>query len=135
MTEKIHWDKSISVYDNRLDDQHKFLINLFNLLIENDFTDDQDYLLNLVDELLNYVETHLRDEEEVMKKIKFPDIDIHTQLHHSFERCLKNLKSQAVEGKMTLKGVEMSKVMEDWFYNHIKTKDQEYVKYLKNMKG
>lgn len=130
---KIEWDESISVNNKKMDDQHKVLIDIFNKLLDYDQSQDKKYLSDILDELESYVETHLKDEEELMQQIKYPDFEFHCELHKSFTKAIKRLKFQVKEGDLSTIGKETAQILEEWFLKHIKTEDQEYGKYIKQL--
>jgi hemerythrin len=130
---KIEWDESISVNNKKMDNQHKVLIDIFNNLLAYDQSHDPKYISEILEELESYIEIHLKEEEELMHQIHYPEYDFHCELHNSFTKAIKRLKFQVKEGNLSAIGKETAQILEDWFLNHIKTEDQQYGKFIKQL--
>lgn len=128
MTDIIAWERSLSVGDDNLDNQHKWLIQILNKLATNDFPDDLKFLDHVLSELEDYAQTHFRDEERLMIKTDFKDIKNHVDLHIKFEKRLIELREKYIDHKDFDHATEMAKTLKDWFIEHIKIKDKEYAK-------
>lgn len=127
---KIEWDKSISVNNKKMDEQHKHLFDIFNNLLDQDNLSDSTYIPKIISDLDEYMETHLSEEEELMQRIKYPEYEFHCGLHKSFKRALDRLKFQVKNGKLSKAGLDSVKLLENWLLTHIKTDDQEYGKFI-----
>lgn len=67
------WDKSYSVHNNKIDQQHK---KLFELAAKVEYILDKpvykDKIKILLTEFFNYMRYHFNDEEKYMLTIKYP---------------------------------------------------------------
>ncbi len=93
----VDWDESLSVGDAHIDAQHKYMIQLAGTLakaLENGQA-------NLVaHEALNaldaYTKQHFKDEEELMQRLGYVDLDLHRKKHASLLMDVQNLKGQMI---------------------------------------
>lgn len=123
----IAWDQRFSVGNDELDHQHKQLFHLINILEES--TDDSTKLLeNTLMQLVDYLETHFKAEENYMKEIQYPNLEKHHQEHAEFVMTtLKFVKSFQKNGKV-IKGDVIS-YLKDWLLTHILHSDVKFAKY------
>lgn len=72
------WDKTFSVHNAKIDEQHKKLFELAGkveyLIDKPVYKDDVKALLA---EFFNYMKDHFYEEERYMELIKYPDIETH----------------------------------------------------------
>ncbi|MBI9088872.1 MAG: hemerythrin family protein [Desulfobacterium sp.] len=127
---RIGWVDSFSVHDEKIDDQHKKWIELYNRvhaqMMGIEPTDD--YLgigEAALAEMIEYTKYHFSSEEDFMKMIDFPGYEEHREIHQAFVRKLEAISSQMQEGTHVLNS-EILKVIEDWFIDHIQKEDQNY---------
>lgn len=130
--EKVFWKKEYSVGSDYLDRQHQNL-----LLIVNDFNrsinknEGTKAAYSILNRLVQYVETHFRDEELLMKSARFPldELNAHIKEHEElteniFALC-ENWTSQKEESLP-----KISKFLVDWLMVHIMSTDMKYSKYI-----
>ncbi|EDP5905261.1 bacteriohemerythrin [Campylobacter jejuni] len=92
------WDKTFSVHNAKIDEQHK---KLFELAGKVEYLIDKlvykDEIKNLLAEFFNYMKDHFYEEERYMELIKYPDIETHKKIHkhiiQSMIELIKNIKS------------------------------------------
>jgi hemerythrin-like metal-binding protein len=122
----IEWDDSYSVNVAEIDRQHRHLIALYNKLHEAMSRGKGNDVLELVfDELVEYTETHFKDEESYFHAIDYPDTQRHIMEHHAFVNRLAELQDKYHSGKAFL-SVETLAFIRDWLNRHIKGTDKQY---------
>jgi hemerythrin len=114
------------VGDELLDAQHKMILSYMAkiracFLIEKN---DKD-LLTLMDRLETFCKLHLWDEERVMEKMDFPEIEDHKVQHALFLTHLGNFTGRYQELNTTKKIDELN-FLKAWFLEHIEVSDREY---------
>ena len=129
--EKILWTNEFSVNNKLLDNQHRQIINMINTLIEkNDillpFSEEMHELLT---SMTDYFRTHFQDEENFMKKIKFPALEEHQLLHISYIDKMVDFNFAKLSAKDNLAN-EMMEYLIYWLKNHILIEDQKYKDFL-----
>lgn len=114
-----------------MDSEHLELVEMINhiahLLREGKKEEAEEFFVN---ELSTYVETHLKDEEEFMESIGYPELEAHKKVHEIFRREIYRLLPEIQKGdyKAFIQALAMSW---GWLYNHIAKTDKKYGLYAK----
>ena len=125
------WSEELSVGIEEIDRQHKRIIEYINQLDlaiqDRNVAKIQDIMVGVT----QYTLTHFQFEEDLMRKMEYPLIDIHQKTHDSF-------KNRMVEYQQRFsKGEDISrKLLSDlriWLTNHIKKDDQDYAPELRKV--
>jgi len=78
----IIWSDEYSVGVQKLDEQHKKIINFINELLKHpDISTPSETLHNILDEMCKYAKEHLDYEESLLKEINYPELDDHQKSH------------------------------------------------------
>jgi len=117
-----------------MDRQHRRLFELVNRLSDSvaDGHSNKE-LLPIIDSLADYTVTHFRDEEEILRKVKYPDLDAHIQIHKHFIATVSKARSDFSQGKGMV-ATELIKFLTDWLVLHIGVQDKKYSSYARNLK-
>jgi hemerythrin len=114
-----------------IDAQHQGLFQLVNELHEAMMLGQgKDLMGTVLDRLIQYARTHFRDEEEVMAKAGYPDLEAHRNEHEAFSRQVFDLQRDFRAGNVTI-SLKVVGFLVDWLENHIKQRDQEFAPYLR----
>lgn len=122
----IKWSNNFSVKHTGIDEQHKKLIDIIKevacLVDEEDieFTN----LLDLVNQLDNYVEEHFKYEETLMKKHSYPEEVEHIKQHNELRHRMECLNIFDVE-KTTDFYKELLSYLVNWLSMHIMQTDKK----------
>lgn len=131
----IEWTKNLSVGNQKMDEQHIGLLKLIQYLEKSsDFGVSDEELDTVISELVNYTEQHLREEEEYLKSIGYPDFDKHVALHKFFIKRVNSFFAQFLANERNV-DKEVLKFLGDWFLNHIKVEDKQYAIYSEKLTG
>ncbi|EOI1580164.1 bacteriohemerythrin [Campylobacter jejuni] len=125
------WDKTFSVHNAKIDEQHKKLFELAGkveyLIDKPVYKDDVKALLA---EFFNYMKDHFNDEEKYMKLIGYPDLEEHKRIHkeiiQSMIDLIKNIKSTN-----DLKE-KLYTVSKKWLLEHILYEDMKVEQYRRS---
>ena len=138
---EIAWTQNMSVYDEKIDNQHKKLLNeLNNLKKELSSGVDMGPLMQIIDFFGKYAKEHLDYEEVYMKEHNFPGFEKHKKIHDSFRKYFEDFKekfhtvySSSSFSDKYIKVLlnEAEKFLEDWWINHILKEDHKYAVYIK----
>ena len=83
--EKIIWSDQFNTGSVEIDNQHRHLVDLINILIENRNTSTNPELLTeTIEQLILFIEKHFADEERILKAADFPDVEHHQDHHLDF---------------------------------------------------
>ncbi len=122
----MEWKKEMSVGVAALDDQHRGLIGLINMLDEREQTGDT--VSYVISELERYVREHFRDEEAMMAAAGYPELAPHEAEHRRFEEWLGSVRNAYGAGGETRYYIaeNVNTYLKGWLTNHILIIDMEY---------
>jgi len=124
------WNDSFSVQVEELDNQHKRLINLINQLHDAMIEGKgRNILASILDELVDYTQTHFTAEEVMMKKCDFPGLAEHKKAHEELTQQVKDFQERYNKGQVSV-SVELLNFLHDWLVNHVLSMDKRYAPYL-----
>jgi hemerythrin-like metal-binding protein len=89
----------------------------------------QDVVNQVVTDLLDYTNTHFQDEEALLQKANYPQLEAHQEMHRIFVKKVQSLQSQAQMGKR-VNAAQLLSLMRDWLVNHIQKADKRYSAHL-----
>ena len=128
----INWIDKYELGIARIDDQHRYFLELINQIgKEIGHPDDHAYLLKLLDELKAYAKYHFVSEENMMFRAGYPDYEDHKQ-HH--KRLFADLapKLSLVEIKYSEENlIRLIDFLVDWFFHHTTSEDKKFAEFLK----
>ena len=124
------WDKTLSVDVPEIDDDHRRLVDLFNILSNSVAKGDPtDYIQAVLEELISCTVWHFRHEERLMVKYAYAGSGEHKAEHQDLIESAKALQQKYLqEGKqLSNKDIEF---LEHWLTGHILSADKELGGYL-----
>jgi len=120
------WRDEYSVGIGVLDEQHRHIFQLLNLLHEAIHTEHGPAALgSLLDELIVYVRWHFAAEELLMQAFAFPEALTHELDHERQLRVLAEFRDQLADGRERLVPTLLD-YMASWLIRHILTTDRHY---------
>ena len=129
----IIWNEGFSVNIKEIDEQHKKLFNLINMLHDAmKKGGDKEVLAEILQGLVDYTKYHFSTEEKYMSSFKYPDYHSHKAEHGEFiEKVLEFCKDFS-EDKIGL-SILIMPFLTDWLSNHILVNDKKYGSYFNKM--
>lgn len=126
----VEWKDEYSVGIEQFDSQHKKLFKLLDMIFEAMKDGNANELIgSVLDELTDYYKTHFADEEILMEKYKYPDIENHKFEHKTFADKVSKINMKYQTGKMVLT-IEIASFLKEWLVNHIQGLDQNYTDFF-----
>jgi len=130
----IDWSDILSVGINLMDDEHKELFNRINALLAALLGQDSNYDLEaLLNAIKEYTDFHFRDEEKLLEREGYPELEAHKKLHYAFESYLDDighkLKEQGLNAQLL---IELQDKIVNWLLDHIAKVDNKYGVFIKN---
>ncbi len=124
------WNNALSVQVEEIDEDHRRLVNLFNILnhsvVEGDATN---YIEAVLEELISCTAWHFRHEERLMLKYGYEGFVEHKTEHQELIDSVKALQQKFLqEGKPV--SSEDIEFLEHWLTEHIVVADMELGSYL-----
>jgi hemerythrin len=130
----IDWNDTYSVGVVKIDNQHKRLVQIINELSDAmGAGKGKDVLGNVLKELITYVNTHFKTEEEMMVQFGYQEYENHRYEHEKLTDEVKRFFDDYQAGKALL-SVQIMNFLRSWLMDHIVVKDKKFGKFL-NSKG
>jgi hemerythrin len=126
----IVWDHVLSIGIDEIDDDHRRLVALFNLLNHSVAEGEtQEYLEAVLEELINCTIWHFSHEERLMLKYGYKGLAEHKMEHQELIQSVKELQQNILQaGK--LEANEDLEFLERWLTQHILVDDMRLGSYL-----
>ena len=130
------WRKEMSVGNDNIDHDHKYLIlyvNTVELCLQS--PDQKGQLFEAFAQLYEYAQDHFTREESIQRKIGYPDSLKHRHIHNSL---LKELKDVEIKISKTKNAEELEKIapeltqfLRGWLIDHVFNEDMLLKPYLR----
>jgi len=119
------WRREYQIGDQKIDDQHRHLLDLANKLFESQFEEEIHQNIAL---LRAYMVEHCQAEEALMRDCKYPDYlehkNDHDALLNDLDLFIKNTNLDSMENNK-IKGFICS-----WLLDHVFGQDAKFGKFL-----
>ncbi|MCW9023608.1 MAG: bacteriohemerythrin [Gammaproteobacteria bacterium] len=123
-------DDTLSVQVQEIDDDHRRLVELFNLLNHSvEDGDTPDYIEALLDELISCTAWHFKHEERLMTKYNYDELKEHKAEHQELIESAKELQQIFYKNNKSLSGEDIES-LEQWLTGHILGADMALGSYL-----
>jgi hemerythrin len=107
------------------DEEHKHLFGLLNGLHASVGTGERGAIGRSLDGLIAFVAEHFAAEEENMRKVSYPALDLHRLEHDKLVKTCINLQQQFHAGQTHITE-ETTAFLRDWLKQHIPHIDRQY---------
>ncbi len=126
----IVWGHVLSIGIDEIDEDHRRLVDLFNLLNHSVTSGEtQEYLEAILEELINCTVWHFSHEERLMLKYDYAGFAEHKLEHEELVKSAKELQQKILQaGKFEAN--EDLDFLERWLTQHILTDDMKLGSYL-----
>mgnify|MGYP001819424923 CR=1 FL=1 len=130
--ETIIWDGGLSVEVDEIDDDHRKLVDLFNLLSDAvEEGESIDYIDALLEELITCTAWHFRHEERLMLKYEYEAFEAHKEEHADLIDSARKLQRRFREDNKQLQDEDIE-YLSQWLTEHIVGNDMKLGFYLMN---
>lgn len=119
------WTEKMSVGNAQMDAQHKQIVDLLNL-----FTDGMGtkHALGSILSMICYADSHFRDEEALLARVGFPELDHQRREHHAFLARAQEFANERLDDEGM--HVRLGTFLARWLTHHILTEDMKYKPYV-----
>ena len=126
----IVWGDVLSVGVDEIDEDHRKLINIFNIL-NNSVTEgaSPEYLAAVLEELINCTVWHFSHEERLMLKYGYEGTEEHKEEHQELIKSAKELQEKILQADKTVADEDID-YLERWLTGHILSTDMKFGTYL-----
>lgn len=126
----IVWSHILSVEVDEIDEDHRKLVNIFNIL--NHAVSEGEspaYLAAVLEELINCTVWHFSHEERLMLKYGYQDMEDHKEEHRELVKAARELQQELLQADKPV-AEEQIQFLERWLTEHILTADMRLGSYL-----
>lgn len=127
---ELKWGKILSVGVEEIDEDHRKLVDIFNVLNHAvSEGESPDYLAAVLEELINCTVWHFSHEERLMLKYHYPAAAGHKVDHRELIGSAKELQQKILQGGNAVNDEHII-FLERWLTQHILTADQKLGAFL-----
>lgn len=124
------WGDILSVGVDEIDEDHRKLVNIFNLLNHAVMDEESpEYLAAILEELINCTAWHFSHEERLMLKYGYEEREAHKTAHHELIKAARELQQEILQADKLLADKDIG-FLERWLTEHILTDDQRLGSFL-----
>jgi len=127
----MRWESDYEIGIVAIDQQHKKLVEMIKIL-EN-ATQGVDQMTQetgiILKELVEYVKNHFSDEEQVMKKISYPEYSNHKKKHKELVDEVRGILISLKNGAY-ISNTALLQFLKKWLLEHILMEDKKIGDYL-----
>jgi len=126
----IVWSDILSVEVDEIDEDHRKLVTIFNIL-NHAVTDREspEYLAAVLEELINCTVWHFSHEERLMLKHGYREMEAHKVEHQELIKSARKLQQNLLQASKAVAEEEIV-FLERWLTEHILTFDMRLGSYL-----
>ena len=129
----ITFDDNLITGNNTIDTQHEELITrIQNFVNACESGDGKVKAIKMLDYLDDYTNFHFQAEEDLQKKVSYPELARHQEKHDEFRKSIQELYDYLDENEgpdeQFMEQVRLNVV--DWLFNHIKSFDRSVAEYI-----
>ena len=129
----ITFDDNLITGNKTIDFQHQELIDRIRQFVAAcESGDSKIKAIKMLDYLDEYTNFHFQEEEELQKKVSYPEISSHHAKHEEFKTSIQELYDYLNENEgpddQFIEQVKRNVV--DWLFQHIKTVDRSVAEYI-----
>ncbi len=114
---------------DKIDEEHKRLFEIadqvYEVLMDEFIPDKYDYIVEILNELKDYAETHFTNEEEYMASIGYKKLFTHKVEHHDFIEKLNEYDLDAIDENQKEAIMELLTFLSNWLVDHILKNDKQ----------
>jgi len=126
----IIWGNILSVAVDEIDEDHRKLVNIFNILNHSVVEGESpDYLAAVLEELINCTVWHFSHEERLMLKYGYEGIEVHKAEHQELINSAKKMQQEILQEDKSVSEEDIE-FLEHWLVEHILTTDMRLGSYL-----
>jgi hemerythrin len=130
----VSWSETLSVGIEKIDKEHRGLVDLINLLHSEMLAGKgKDVLGDVLAKLVTYTKTHFATEETLFRAHAYPQAEPHKKEHELLTQKVLELQRDFNAGKVVL-SIPVLHFLRDWLQNHIQKMDMAYRLFFE-MKG
>ena len=135
-TEIVTWEDSYITGIELVDLQHKELVDITNQLFQACLSGNDKVAIVFKDtmaHMVEYVRYHFAVEQELMKRINYPNYYSHKMQHDHFVKEIISAAAEYNDGKKFAPNLFV-RTLKDWVFSHIAYYDKSYAHYVNELR-
>ncbi len=129
------WHPEFGVGVRAIDAQHRRLVEILNTLHDGVCCHaGKEALDNTLLELVAFTEFHFREEEELMRKHRFPGYEQHKREHERLTRQVIDFRNEFLADRSAL-DMELMSFLRQWLENHMLKSERAYRVFVQSRRG
>lgn len=127
----MQWSKALEIGHPIIDYDHQMLVNIANDLhhaVKFDQGDNE--VLQSLQRLVQYIETHFAREEALFSKTTYPHVEKHKKNHRDIENLVRGFMTAFEADPTSVDLDNLLTFMKQWLIKHIGKLDQSYAPYV-----
>ncbi|MGE5547539.1 MAG: bacteriohemerythrin [Solirubrobacterales bacterium] len=126
----LNWREDYRVDILRIDNQHRRLFEQANAILDAvDGGRSSEETVSLFDAMAEYARYHFGEEEAMMARHSYPEIEPHRTMHARLMERLEAFRNALADGVMAQKQV-VADFLQTWLIDHILNEDRTYAPYM-----
>ncbi len=126
MEKIIEWNEDLSTGYEKFDNEHKEIFDIINELYNAiKKVEVKEKIIEIVDRMVKYTETHFKDEEKDFEKYNYEDTQAHKNAHKKFVQKSRDLRTD-VKNNPNLVAIQTLNFLRSWWRQHIIYVDRKY---------
>lgn len=127
------WHKSYETGNEQMDKEHKELFDILNEAFEEvDDSKREQKIKDVLTHLYGFMKTHFKEEEKLMREIKYPKLKEHIQLHNEIVHNCNELVQEVNNMEDSLFEKELAQLIDISLIEHILKEDSQIVVWQNN---
>lgn len=126
---KFIWKSEYNLKNNDINSEHQYLLELVNVIIENRELLSKSEVIEIFQQLVNYSHFHFKNEEELMKKINYPEIEEHKRQHQEFIQDLNRIHKEILDNNNNVTD-DIISFLAEWLIDHMMITDKQIDSYV-----
>ncbi len=124
------WTPQMSIGVEQIDREHRGLVDAINAFHDSMLAGQAaGTLTSVLSKLIDYTQTHFRNEEQLLRRLGYPDFAAHKKEHDLLTANVLELKEGLGAGRIKA-SIETMRFLRDWLVNHIMRTDMAYKPFL-----
>ncbi len=129
------WSDKYSVNIKEIDEQHKKLLEIFNILFKEMIAGRGITILGtLLDNLIEFATLHFETEEKYMREYEYPEYEEHKKEHDALKQKAAEIRERLLNQELAPLTVHALELLKEWINKHLLEMDHKYIKFF-NQKG
>jgi hemerythrin-like metal-binding protein len=130
LVKDLAWNNRLNIGIDEVDDDHRKLVSLFNILNHSVTGENASvYLTAVVEELINFTAWHFSHEERLMLKYGYEEYAKHKAEHRKLIKSARELQLKILRAGNLVEDEDID-FLEHWLTEHTLTADVEMGSYL-----